>query len=304
MKVLILGCGWYGCHAASVLLRAGVTFDLWDTARTFFSGSSSKNQNRLHLGFHYCKSHATRRECIDGYKRFIKLYGQFTLKIPQNIYFIDKNSILDFETYKIIFANDFRTPTQISFDFYVEKSKYQGVIAVDERYIDFEACRKHFEEMLGPYLLSDPPPDQNIYDLIIDCTFQKTDETFAEDCISHVYRYKHPIKELFAITIVDGPFFSLFPYKDNLFTLTDVEFTPYKHKDMRAHIEKKAKSYIPDFDSYFEYVESFMSHKIKPINNSNDDRSLIFKKHGKKIIVRGGKIGGIFAMEDMLKNIL
>jgi hypothetical protein len=41
-----------------------------------------------------------------------------------------------------------------------------------------------------------------------------------------------------AITLVDGDFFSIYKYKENLYTLTDAEHTPIKKFDSYIEVEK------------------------------------------------------------------
>ena len=90
MKYVIVGAGWYGCHLASILLEHEKDIIIVDKANDFFTGSSSKNQNRLHLGFHYPRSIETINECKKGYKKFIDKYKQLVSLIPNNNYYISK----------------------------------------------------------------------------------------------------------------------------------------------------------------------------------------------------------------------
>lgn len=49
MKIAIIGAGWIGCHLAHKL-KNNHKITIYDK-EDIFSGSSSNNQNRLHLGF-------------------------------------------------------------------------------------------------------------------------------------------------------------------------------------------------------------------------------------------------------------
>jgi hypothetical protein len=105
---------------------------------------------------------------------------------------------------------------------------------------------------------------------------------------------------------MDGPFWSLYPYDpdNNLYTLTDVSHTPFKELDIdsiRANMENKILKYIKDFDKFFIFRGYFISKKCKQINSS-DDRSLTWSKKDNILSFSGGKIGGIFAMEDILQK--
>jgi hypothetical protein len=303
MKILILGCGWYGSHCAMILKEHNIAFDIYDITNEFFLGSSSKNQNRLHLGFHYPRSYLTRTECKIGFDKFIDRYGGFTDKIENNYYCIDQNSIIDFQTYKSIFNYEnieSKTCSSLDVDFDVDLKKFDGVVRVDERFVNFRKAKLYFETILKPYMISQYKRDD--YDIIIDCTYSTLNEDmFYEQCISLLYEYSG--ESDFAITVVDGKFWSLYPYDkvNRLFTLTDVEFTPLGTEEARPHIENKIKMYIPNFDKHFSYKGYFISQKAKP-NVKTDDRSLIWKKEGNTYYFSGGKLTGIFSMEDIIKS--
>lgn len=300
MKILIIGAGWYGCHCACILSDLNIDIKICDLTNDFFSGSSSKNQNRLHLGFHYPRSYTTRAECKIGYNLFMNKYDFLTKEIPKNYYCIDQQSILDFETYKCIY-NNFDIVSKLDIDLDIDYSNFQGIIQVEERYIDFQKAREYFKNKLSKFLIKDY--DSKQFDYIIDCTYSNlTPDMFYEDCISLVYESKK--NNDFAITVMDGPFWSLYPYdpKNNLYTLTDVSFTPFKELNLnmiKSNMENKVLKYIKDFNESFEYKTYFISKKCKQINKS-DDRSLIWTEKDNIIAFSGGKIGGIFAMEDIL----
>jgi hypothetical protein len=314
MKVLVLGAGWYGCHACMVLENLGIQYKICDTANEFFTGSSSKNQNRLHLGFHYPRSFKTRNECQTGFDKFMEVYGQFTTEIPNNYYCIDKKSLMDCKSYTSIYKYEkipFEDKTMMDVPFSVDDSSIDGIIRVDERFIDFRKAACHFREKLSQHMIKGYSKEMlNIdkltynnesFDMIIDCTYSTVNKNmFYETCISLIYECKDP--SMFAITVVDGPFWSLYPYdsEGRLYTLTDVEHTPSGREDSRSQIEAKVHKYIPDFHKHFTYKGYFLSNKAKPGDVCSDDRSLVWSRKANVIKFSGGKLTGIFAMEDIL----
>lgn len=300
MKILIIGAGWYGCHCASVLNKYNIKYDITDKQNDIFCGSSSHNQNRLHKGFHYCRSFHTRKECEDGFERFMETYGEFTQPIPKNYYCIDKRSTVDFETYKVIFNKHmFSVTNSMDIPMHIT-DKFEGIIKTQERFIDYKKIKQHFQNSIT----LTPNPNPADYDYIIDCTYSTiNDNMYYEQCVSLVYKYKHPSPD-FAITVVDGPFWSLYPYDpdNSLYTLTDVEFTPQDIAIAKPNMEAKIITYMPDFLDHFEYVSYFRSRKTKLKDAKTDDRSLIWEKKDNTFRFSGGKITGIFAMEDILKK--
>lgn len=320
MKVLILGAGWFGCHCACTLLKHNIQFKIADISNDFFTGSSSKNQNRLHLGFHYPRSYQTRFECLKGFRKFNELYGDFVYYVPNNLYCVDKKSLLDFQTYIAIYTHEktqFDHVTDMTLPFHINKDMFDGVLKVPEGYINFRTAQQYFRDLLGPYmvhnykcdLLQTSPNimyDGETYDYLIDCTYSAIQENmYYENCVSFIYKYLGDIPD-FSITVMDGKFWSLYLYDldKKLYTLTDVEHTPSGNENKRVDVELKVKSYIPDFDNHFEYHGFFISRKTKTLDACTDDRSLVWTQTDNIIRFSGGKITGIFAMEDILQSVL
>lgn len=316
MKALVLGAGWYGCHACTVLESMGIAYKICDVANDFFTGSSSKNQNRLHLGFHYPRSFRTREECQNGFEKFMEVYGGFTAEIPKNYYCIEKRSLMDYNTYKSIYRHEnisFKEEP-LALPFYYDDSSTEGIIRVDERFIDFRKAGAYFKGLLGKNMIDGYSSSMlsfidgrasckgEEFDVVIDCTYSTVNSSmFYETCVSLVYELKDP--SMFAITVVDGPFWSLYPYdsEGRLYTLTDVEHTPSGTEASRDKMEAKVTRYIPGFHKHFEYRGFFLSKKAKPGDVGSDDRSLVWARDGPVIRVSGGKLTGIFAMEEVLR---
>lgn len=351
MRVLILGCGIYGCHAAMTLKSQNITFKMADINNNFFTGSSSKNQNRLHLGFHYPRSYYTRTECKNGFKQFIDYYSHVLEDIPDNYYFIEKKSLIDLQTYRNIYkyeeiAYKDTCIDQIKLPFKYNDYKFQGAIKTDEKYINFNKLSDYFRSNLEEYLIPDfkfenlsyetKPIKYNDleFDLILDCTYlqakfknfpQKPDDIFYELCVSFLYKQVNP-SPLFGFTVMDGEFFSLFPYdsKNNIYSLTDVKRTPlakcwcfekaqynkenfikqqFLIDEVRSEFEQNVNQYIPNFTNDFIFVDYYLSFKTKKKLNT-DDRSLIYECSNNIHRFAGGKLTGIFTMEKIIKSII
>ena len=75
-NICIIGGGWYGCYIAEYLLDNfnHLNITLIDERNDIFEGSSSNNQNRLHLGYHYPRSSETIIEAKKNFKKFGKIY--------------------------------------------------------------------------------------------------------------------------------------------------------------------------------------------------------------------------------------
>jgi hypothetical protein len=333
MKFLVIGAGWYGCHFAHKLISYGHTVDIVDKTNGFFNGSSSKNQNRLHLGFHYPRSPDTIKECVNGYNTFNNIYAHLLQYFDKNLYMISSiKSNTNITTYESIFKS-----YDISYNIYtsVPPLKIQHVehpiIKVDEQYINHNKAKKYFEDLLQKYMIyiEDNTLWSSInnivkyigkdYDYIINCTFnhlEPIDFDSYELFLSLLYKIDTP--DIFAYTIMDGPFFSIYPYdiENKIYTVTSVNNgVLYKGKILDAciaddiilikkeQIEAQIKEYIPTWNESATYAGHFTSWKTKH-DYATDDRSLRFKKEENRISFYGGKITGIFEAEKVLDDIL
>jgi hypothetical protein len=313
MRICVVGAGWYGCHAAITLQRMGVSVDLVDK-EGFFAGASSKNQNRLHLGYHYPRSPDTIAECIAGYTKFIAQYGFCVQPVSRNLYLIHNQSRVSGEEYRRLFPN--HEPVSVGTEF---RDVDPVAMRVDERFIDNALARSYFEKKLhGAFQRRVGHIDTDRYDYIVNCTnnawkpvpFEATHECFC----SLVYEIKFPTPT--AITVVDGPFFSIYPYdiEKQLYTVTHVTHgvlvrgTNLVHAApnidaLRATIEADVTRIFPAFPTIARYDSYFLSNKAK-YDYVNDDRSLRWKQTHKYISFSGGKITGIFEMEKILEQIV
>jgi hypothetical protein len=350
-KVLIVGTGWYGCHAATVLDKLGIDYDMVDTSNGFMVESSTKNQNRLHLGFHYPRAYRTRHECIHGYREFCQKYPESMIEVPKNLYLVAKDSVIDFQTYANIFAYE-KTPFDIiqsseraGMPFPWLEDRFDGFMLTRERLINNDHAGQLFASKLQRRLITNYKPSDLVitansvtckgktYALALDCTYGQLspqENTFFELSCTWLYNLKNAhvdvtTTDLFAFTVMDGPFYSIYPYKPDqkLFTLTHVAHTPLmtsdnideirKHQytdipeqliqEHRRKTEVDVRISIPNFDEYFSYSGYFLSVKTKSRLRA-DDRSMTVQATQNVISFCGGKITGIFAMERYLMKLV
>lgn len=351
MRALVIGTGWFGCEVAATLERMGIEFDMLDKNDTFFSESSSKSQNRLHFGgFHYCRSHDTRDECRKGYVNFMGMYPSFSEAID-SFYVVAAKSVLDYKTYKCIFeheGSEFETRTvsdlrDRGIDFNNSFVDGSEIMLVKERWINFEKVKDHFASRFGEHLktfnqsllhVSEDGKrvyyDDLSYDVAFDCTYGKMfpfEKSVFEVCLTLVYHRKDDgrDKRSTAVTVVDGEFFSLYPYKRTLglYTLTHVKYTPMFQthsiddaysfvdrmdekviRDRRATIEDDVSNSYVNFLNTHEYVSHFVSLKTKFMDVGCDDRSTRIKTNGNVLSLCGGKITGACEIRDTVQHFL
>ena len=325
MKIAIVGGGWIGCHLANKLIGSH-SIVIYEKNDRLFNETSYNNQNRLHLGFHYPRNYDTREMCKNTFQRFMFDYGFLTEEVKDNLYCIPKNkSIVDFKTYKQIFEifEQKEIPHKLI--------NVEGCINTNERYIDFKKASDFFNNSLKEVKIQQTITEEDLnnlakdFDLVINATNNSlpisNQDYFFEVTLSLIYNIKSQTY-FDALTLMDGPFFSIYPYDKNRITLTDVEHTPlkkfYKIEDLfkfkqtiednliadkQNLMEKKVKEFFPDFLEHFSYSDYFISIKTKIISNS-DSRYPVIEKNGNVINCFSGKIQGIYIIEDYINQII
>jgi hypothetical protein len=324
MKIAIIGGGWVGCHLA-YKLKNEHNISIFEKNDFLFEETSYKNQNRLHLGFHYARNNKTRKLCLDTFDRFLLDYEFITKKVKNNFYCVPKNtSILDYETYIQIFKDFEYSEVKNSLN------NVEGCINTKERHIDFDAAKRFFNAQLSDLMIKKRITQNSLssikkeYDLVINATNNEIKDrtnhsSFFELTISLIYENIKK-SEFDALTMVDGSLFSVYPYIENKFTVTDVEHTPIKKfktisalnkfkknisefliEEKKKEIEKKINKYYPLFNENFKYDGYFFSVKSKIISES-DERYPVISKENNLINCFTGKIQGIYIIEDFIKK--
>jgi len=332
-RIAIVGAGWYGCHLALSLSQSGHTVSLFDRSESVFTGASYFNQNRLHLGFHYPRSYITRIQSKRGYRLFLKKYSQFVTSLDMNVYAVSSTeSLLDFKTYCDIMTATGLDWEDVSSCMPLSINNISGAIACEELLIDSLKAKKFFLEHLGSVFKPSTPIDQECLtqlsrsnDMVLDCTWNTlllSDRYVYESCIVFVYRSSLPMR--FGLTFMDGPLFSLFPFNNDLYTLTHVSHTPlgkfsspgealsFANKltiieinQIRSTIEKHVHRYLPSFHSFFTFDSYFTALKTKQSSTRCDDRNTFIVPTADRIFsVHSGKIDTIFDIEHQVATII
>lgn len=325
MNIAIIGGGWVGCHLAYKLKNLhDVT--IFERNSSLFQETSSHNQNRLHIGFHYARNHATRELCKTTFNQFIQDYGFCVSDVEKNCYCVaDRHSIVDYQTYLKIF-NDFEFG-----EIDLNLQNIQGCITTDEKYINFIKASEFFNRELKHLVKHENITKQSIhelsnrFDLVVDCTNNcleiNTQNVFYELTMTLIYEKIKGV-EFDCLTIVDGNLFSIYPYMDNKFTVTDVEYTPLRQfntieelnkykfqitpqfiQEVIQKIEIKILEYYPDFKNEFRYDSYFLATKTKPVSDSSS-RYPVINRNGNIVSCFTGKIQGIYIIENFIAQII
>ena len=325
MRIRVLGGGWYGCHLALALIEAGHDVRLYEEAATLFSGASGNMPGRLHLGFHYPRSLATRDACRAHYARFMARYGHLTRGVPTNIYAIARDhSLVDFGNYVQSLKGDvdfvkIESPGEFGL------ANVEGALLTGERHTLIGAAREWFTKLLGDAVIHDPSQrdsDHLEYDLTVDCTFCARDGQGVdryEPCVTGILSGPTNV----AVTIMDGPFPSLYPWDEvnGLNSITSAKFTPLTKEcttygEARAILDETSdrtlrercmemveqiRHYYPRVRDY-NFVGCKKAIRAMPLSGSDTRLVDVVRSDPKTIRIRASKLDAIFYAEDVVKE--
>lgn len=332
MKIRVLGAGFYGCHIALALQRAGHSVVVHEIAPHIFAGASGAIPARLHIGCHYPRSRMTRAACLEHHIEFMREYGHLTRPVPVNIYAIAKgNSLVDFAQYTNTLRDEIEfltvhNPAEFGLQ------NVEGAIMVGERHIVTDEARAHFESefaasAMGDVFLNTEPGtiDNKDWDWTIDCTFCANDSAGVdryEPCL--VVLMEGPTNK--AVTIMDGPFPSLYPWNEEagLCSLSSALWTPFSkecrswvdahdilRRLTRDEIRTQCESMVASMAAFYPAIMDdyrIANHKLSiramPLSGA-DTRLVDVVKIGKRVLrVRAGKIDAIIHAERTIKDMI
>ena len=322
-RLAIIGAGWVGCHLV-YQLRDEHCITLFDCKPKPFHGASLINQNRLHLGYHYARNSATRALCQLTFDRFMHNYGALTYAVKDNLYAVPKDeSLLDAGTIKTIFPSPLWQHEEVETSFLRDTSM---VWRTQERYISPVEAKKFFSEQLSPLFRQNEITMKGLeklkceFDLVIDCTnnalLKPSDNEYFEAVAMFLYNIQKSLP-FGALTYIDGPLFSFYPFHDGTISLSHVVHSvavesvmPINKKPSDEQLEQlrhKAEihvcNYWPGFSDHLSQDSIVLSMKSKR-NNASAYRAPLFKQQGNFLSCYTGKIQGIYLIEERVRQML
>lgn len=319
-KVAIIGAGWLGSHLA-LTLRNQHEITLFDPSP--FSGASLLNQNRLHMGYHYARNHETRELCQSTFGAFMQDYGHLTQPIENNLYAVPfEESLLDARTIQAIFPPLSWPHKEIEASFLANTEMTWRTL---ERYICPLKSKQFMLEQLSHCLQCDHIDDKKLqalqsdFDLIVDCTnntlCRPSSSEYFEAVAMFIYDICKPLP-FGALTYIDGPLFSLYPFHDETISLSHVVHgilassvlpvsleEPMDAERARRKTELHVRSYWPQFTDHLSFRKTVVSMKSKR-SNASANRAPLFKQKDKVLSCFSGKIQGIYLVEARVKEVL
>ncbi len=335
MKILVIGAGWFGCHIAKTFFESGLDVTILEKEKKIFASMSGNNSNRLHRGFHYPRAQITRKQCISGFENFKKIYPFLCNKIQNNYIAIHTESKLNFNKYIEVIKEE-------NLNYEIADNKFslkniQGIIKCSEEVIDFQKASKYFLnyfkinkiklKLNHKFDINEHYTNEliNKYNYIIDCTACTLKKTYDTNILYEpriTLLYKSNLKN-FALMLMDGPFWSIYPQNKNIYTVGSVihsrisnglntfdealnVISKFGKNDLKTKIKNFQMQISKDFDKfneYFSYCGYYLSLATL-FDSKDDERPLNIYKNGNFISILGGKIDTVIEAGNKVRQII
>jgi glycine/D-amino acid oxidase-like deaminating enzyme len=364
---VVIGGGFYGARLASMLRRRGLRVLLVEREGSLLARASTRNQARVHNGYHYPRSILTSMRSRLNYRRFLDEYRDCVHTGFTHYYAIargmSKVTARQFAEFcRRIEAPLAPAPSQIAKLF--DTSRIEAVFEVEECAFDagalaarmtreladagvdvlleteavsvtsthggVEVALRHSPDAARPSVHPSTHPPVSA-DLAFNCTYSRLNHVLTASSAEPIPA-KHELTELAlveppeelggaAVTVMDGPFFSLMPYPSRgLYTLSHVRYTPHYNWHDRPnqpvvdvlttrgatrfdHMVRDAMRYLPAMRGT-RYVDSLWEVKtVMPRSEKDDSRPILLRRcaeHPALITVLGAKIDSVYDVEDAL----
>lgn len=318
-KIAVIGAGFYGSYIALKLADKGHKVILIDPEDK--SSATLHCQARLHSGMFYVRSIKDLLSCTRNFTKFLKIFKPYIYSEFKSYYLIDKNSKVDFDSYKKICKDNGLKTKEVKLD-YVNSNSVQGILETNEFSINTSEllsnlilqCKNHKNiTFIKDYVSR---ITENGSEIKIDLTFNNP--ITVDKCILASYgnnfkflkdlgyqvpsfnNYKIPVIKYTdnlprdCHAVVDGDFWSSISLKDyklltNKFNL-ETENVWNKSLDLM-------KVYIPELEAELIQIDTVEKYVL---TNSREAR---ITKYNNIWSVFSGKLTNIFDIINQIENL-
>jgi glycine/D-amino acid oxidase-like deaminating enzyme len=367
---VVVGGGFYGARLALASRARGGRVLLVEREPRLLGRASLRNQARVHNGYHYPRSILTSLRSRLNYKRFVSEYADCVQRAFPHYYAIARGTSKVTAAQFAEFCRRIDAPLSVApqavsalFDPY----RIEAVFAAQECAFDADKLRARLARelddagveimtrtaavrittstMAGTRLTLRLPGGEIEVgtDCVLNCTYSRLNELLANSGAA-IIPAKHELTEMAlvepppqlagaAVTVMDGPFFSMMPYPSRgLFTLSHVRYTPHcswhdangvpvasagdpgdsgdpgeRRASRYPHMVRDAARYLPAMRSA-RYVDSLWEVKtLMPRSEKDDSRPILLRRseeHPDCLTVLGAKIDSVYDVEEALASLL
>lgn len=356
----VIGGGVYGANVATYLKvqRGFSEVVLFEREAALFRRSSYVNQARVHNGYHYPRSFTTAYRSRINLPRFVADYGACVVRDFTKLYAIgrrnSKVTARQFERFcasigaalepaephhealfnrtlieKVYLCEEYAFDTTILGGILAEAMAKAGVEVRLSAMVDDVAADSEGVTLRGR---RGGEPFQQRADLVFNCTYSGL-QRGSGAAVPDAFGLKHEITEMalvelppalkgIAVTVMDGPFFSIMPFPDRgLNTLSHVRYTPhlswredgrespytvldrYPRKSRGDRMIRDAARYIPQVSNVIQRDSLFEVKTVPVYTEGNDGRPILLERdrtHGRIFSILGGKIDNVYDIIERL----
>ncbi len=357
---IVIGGGFYGARLALMLRGRGLTVLLVEREASLLARASIRNQARVHNGYHYPRSILTSLRSRLNYRRFLDEYREFVYDGFTHYYAVGRGMSKLTAGQFAQFCRRIEAPLAPAPAHVVklfDPSRIDAVFEVEECAFDAARLRARVTRELEQAgvdvaLSTEAASVRSTHDgievtlrgtgdqspglafraeLALNCTYSRINHLLSASNAEPIPA-KHELTELAlveppaelggaAVTVMDGPFFSLMPYPSRgLYTLSHVRYTPHCNWHDRPdqpvldvhttggasrfeHMMRDAARYLPAMRGT-RYADSLWEVKtVMPRSEKDDSRPILLRRcaeHPALITVLGAKIDSVYDVEDAL----
>lgn len=343
MRIGIIGGGFFGFHIAQEVTRqlGDVRVEIFEREQRPLTGAGTTNQCRLHMGFHYPRSGYTIYQSIMGFDRFVHDYGEFLTDVADNLYAVHNEGLVTVEEYLAV-MDSFHLPYEevaVSPDLFRDPASIGAALRVPEKSIDVRAIRMRLGERFSGVLhtgtridevdavrgmLRSGAVEHGPFDYIINASYTDPNLGFPEEKrfgvkweIAALVLARTSLDPAAAVTIMDGPFVSVYPAYGGLHTLSSVAFTPMRRFSSRQELEadyplrhelardeRVGEAIADDVEKYLSFAydpqDLWVTAKTKLSTDMGDSRVTEVRRHHRLLSVLCGKIDAVFEASDAI----
>jgi predicted NAD/FAD-dependent oxidoreductase len=320
-KIAIVGAGWYGCHIALELAKAGHDVTVFEENDDLFRGLSGEYGIRLHRGPHYPRSTQTRESCHRGFDEFIATYPELVIKNSHSIYSLSavldadgKPPKVDAATFKAVCeeTKTCRTADPKEFGYENLESAYdmdEPSLAVGDKLREYfrkrlanagvkfvRGCKvEKVERKDNKSYIND---NEEGFEEVVNATSYQSllpsphilpdTEVVYQPCLALVYEDTQPSKQPFSSIIMDGSYPCIMPYSEGMKKSEDGNqqyiVTHGKHTIAGSFSTPEAAQALL---YKLHKDDTFIKSYVRP--NSEKDMARFWPEFTKRFIYRGWK---------------
>ena len=150
MRISIFGGGIFGITTFLILRKKGLNCYLYEKEKDLLSGATTKNLNRVHLGYHYPRDKETVFQSQKGFNSFTKLYSNSIFKNFDNYYAIAKTSKVKSKKYEKFLRETKLKYTKINpKNFRFKTNNIENIYKVNEPVYSWSLLKKQINNLIG-----------------------------------------------------------------------------------------------------------------------------------------------------------